>query len=256
MYKCDVAGVLVDPDHPSKGSPSSAVNSEHFECDIYLSDFFSTLFDFSQMATFYNVWQGDSDSQTLQHALVKIIRDNFNTQYASQAVSLTKFRDAVSTHGGAEVDATLLADFRSHVPLSNYDSYKPFVDKFNIQPCKEEDVMNMFSPGLPDFLASSSATSGTSPKIWPKYNHHARLKIPIRPVFDPNHKYPLAAVVCTRYSDVKVVERAPGEVVQRIPICIGSGGALRRSLGWYTDDESRISLTSTSFPPPIPDDTH
>ena len=256
MYKCDVAGVLVDPDHPSKGSPSSAVNSEHFECDIYLSDFFSTLFDFSQMATFYNVWQGDSDSQTLQHALVKIIRDNFNTQYASKAVSLTKFRDAVSTHGGTEVDATLLADFRSHVPLSNYDSYKPFVDKFNIQPCKEEDVMNMFSPGLPDFLASSSATSGTSPKIWPKYNHHARLKIPIRPVFDPNHKYPLAAVVCTRYSDVKVIERAPGEVVQRIPICIGSGGALRRSLGWYTDDESRISLTSTSFPPPIPDDTH
>ena len=197
------------------------------------------------------VWEDartDGDPQTLQHALVKIVRDNFNTQYASQAVLLAKFRDAVSTHGGTEVDTTLLADFRSHVPLSDYDSYKPFIDKFDVQPCKEEDVANMFSPGLPDFFAVSSATSGTSPKILPKYNHHARLKIPTRPVFDPNHKYPLAAVVCTRYSDVKVVERAPGEVARRIPVCIGSGGAVRRSLGWYTDDESRMSLTSTFSP--------
>ena len=145
------------------------------------------------------VWQGDGDSQTLQHALVKIIRDNFNTQYASQVVSLAKFRDVVSAHGGTEVDITLLADFRSHVPLSDYESYKPFVDKFNVQPCKEEDVKNMFSPGLPDFLAISSATSGTSPKIWPKYNHRAILKVPTGPPFDPNNKDPLALLICTRY---------------------------------------------------------
>ena len=200
------------------------------------------------MVVVVTVTQDDGDSQTLQHALIKIIRDNLNTQYASQAVSLAEFRDAISTHGGTEVDTILLADFRTHVPLSNYDSYKPFVDKFNVQPCKEEDVKNMFSPGLPDFLAVSSATSGTSPKIWPKYNHHERLKISTCPLFDPSKKDPLAAVVCTRYSDVKVIERAPGEVVQRIPICIGSGGAVRRSLGWYTDDESRMSLTSTFSP--------
>ena len=45
------------------------------------------------------------------HALPEITRDNFNTQYASQVVSLTEFHDAVSTHGGTEVDDTLLADF-------------------------------------------------------------------------------------------------------------------------------------------------
>ena len=50
------------------------------------------------------------------------------------------------------------------------------------------------------------------------------------------------------YSDVKVVERAPGDVVQRIPVCIASGGMVRRSLGWYTDDEIRMSLNSTFFP--------
>ena len=76
----------------------------------------------------------------------------------------------------------------------------------------------MFSPGLPDLFAVSSATSGAIPKILPKYNHHTRFKIPTRPLFDPNSKYPLAALVCTNYSDVKMIERVPGEVVQqRIP---------------------------------------
>jgi len=185
-------------------------------------------------------------------ALLQIIRDNFTTQYASQACSLAGFRDAVSAHGGTEVDETLLADFRSHVPLSDYDSYKPFIDKFNVQPCKEEDVQNMLSPGLPDFFALSSATSGTIPKIFPKYNHDARLNVPTRSLIDSNSKYPLAVVVCTGYRDVKVVERAPGEVVRRIPVCLASGGHVRRALGWYTDDESWMSLPSTVFP--IPDD--
>ena len=92
--------------------------------------------------TFDVVSQDDGDPERAIHALLKIIRDNFNTQYASQTASLVGFRDAVSTHGGTEVDAILLADFRSHVPLSDYDSYKPFVDKFNAQSCKEEETVN------------------------------------------------------------------------------------------------------------------
>lgn len=175
-------------------------------------------------------------------ALLKIIRDNINSQYASQAVSLTRFRDAVSAHGGTEVDDTLLADFQAHVPLSNYDSYKPFVDKFDVQPCKEEDVENMFSSGLPEFFALSSATSGTRPKILPKYNHNTQSKIP-RTLFDPNDKRPLAAVACTVCRDVRVVERSPGEVVKRIPVCLISGATIRRAVGWW-DDEGRMSLAS------------
>jgi len=187
-------------------------------------------------------------------ALLKIIRDNFATQYASQACPLAGFRDAVSAHGGTEVDATLLADFRAHVPLSDYDSYKPFIDKFSVQPCKEEDVLNMFSPGLPDFFALSSGTSGGIPKILPKYKHNTTLMFENRPLFDPNSQYSLAAVVCTGYRDVKVIERAPGEVVQRIPVCLVSGGNIRRALGWYTDDESWMSLPGMVFP--ILDDVH
>ena len=186
-------------------------------------------------------------SERTSRALLNIVRDNFNTQYASKAASLAGFRDAVSAHGGTEADAALLADFQSHVPLSNYDAYKPFLDKFNARPCKEEDVDNLLSPGLPDFFAVSSATSGTTPKILPKYDHNARLKIPTRQIFDPNST-PFAALMCTQYRDVKEIERAPGQVVQRIPVCLATGGILRRVLRRYIDDESRMSLPCTLIP--------
>ncbi|KIK81404.1 hypothetical protein PAXRUDRAFT_70757, partial [Paxillus rubicundulus Ve08.2h10] len=90
--------------------------------------------------------------------LLRIIRANFSTQYASHAPSLAVFRDAVAVHG-TEVDDTLLQDFRSHVALMDYGSYKPFVAKFNEQPCKESEVENLFSPGLPFALVFSSTTS-------------------------------------------------------------------------------------------------
>ena len=188
-------------------------------------------------------------------ALLGIVRDNFNTQYASNAASLAGFRDAVSAHGGTETEATLLADFRSHVPLSNYDAYKPFIDKFNARPCKEEDVENLLSPGLPDFFAVSSATSGTTPKILPKYDHNARLKTPHRQIFDPNST-PFAALMCTRYGDVKEIERAPGQVVQRIPVCITTGGILRRVLRRYIDDESQMTLPCSFISLPSTTHTH
>ncbi|KAF8141160.1 GH3 auxin-responsive promoter [Boletus edulis] len=175
-------------------------------------------------------------------ALLGIMRDNLGTKYASQATLLAGFRAAVSAHGGTDIDAnTMLADFRSHVPLSTYDAYKPFVDKFEARPCKEEDVVDLFSPGLPDFFAVSSATSGTTPKIMPKYNHYARLGRPLHGIFDPNGTPPLAGLICTSYRDVKEIESAPGQVVQRIPVCAATGIMLRRPLGWYIDDETQMS---------------
>ena len=186
-------------------------------------------------------------SERINLTLLSIIRDNIVSQYGSQAVLLAEFRDAVAKHGTTDVDATL-ADFRAHVPLSNYDSYKPLLDKFNVQPCKEENVINMFAPGLPDFLVVSSGTSGANPKIILKYNHSERLKIPARRYFDATDKDPLAAVLCTEYRDVKVIERAPGDVSRRIPVCIASGGLLRRTTGCYIDDESRMSFPCMFFP--------
>ncbi|KAI9568804.1 GH3 auxin-responsive promoter [Boletus coccyginus] len=202
------------------------------------------------------VSRGVSTTQTTQQVvalaeqtnrtLLDIVRVNFNTQYASKADLLAGFRDAVSAHGGStHVDATLLANFRSHVPLSNYDAYKPFVDKFSARPCKEEDVLDLFSPGLPEFFFVSSATSGTTSKLLPKYDHRTRLNRPLRPFFDPNGTPPFAGLLCTQNRDVKEIERAPGQVVHRIPVSIATGAMLRRVVGCYIDDESQMSHPCT-----------
>ena len=128
-----------------------------------------------------------------------------------QAPDLSGFRGAVATHGGIDAvdDATLLADFRAHVPLSNYSCYKPFVDKFNVQPCKKEDVENLLAPGFPEFLATSSATTGLTPKLLPKYNH--RSAPPRCTLFDPNSETPLATVVYCGCIGMKEVEHAGQE---------------------------------------------
>ncbi|KAF9231635.1 hypothetical protein BU15DRAFT_68166 [Melanogaster broomeanus] len=39
------------------------------------------------------------------------------------------------------------------------------------------------------------------------------------------------------YSQLKEVEREPGQVVKRIPVCIASGGSIRRRFGWSIDDD-------------------
>ncbi|KAF8833580.1 hypothetical protein BDN67DRAFT_976529 [Paxillus ammoniavirescens] len=175
--------------------------------------------------------------------LLRIIRANFNTQYASQTSSLAAFRDLVSTHG-TEVDGTLLQNFRSHVALMDYESYKPFVAKFNEQPCKESEVENLFAPGLPFFLALTSTTSGKAPKMFAKY-HHIPQEVPSRPTFFDvgASKGRTAWVFCCAYRELKDVERDSGQVVKRLPIGGISGSMVRMRCGWNVEsDESRISM--------------
>ncbi|KIK77127.1 hypothetical protein PAXRUDRAFT_167724 [Paxillus rubicundulus Ve08.2h10] len=196
--------------------------------------------------------------------LLRIIRANFNTQYASQASSLATFRDVVLSHG-MEVDSTLLQDFRNQVALMDYESYKPFVARFNEQPCKESEVENLFAPGLPFSLALTSTTSGKAPKMFANY-HHTPREVGSRPTFfdagESNGR--TAWVFCCAYRQLKDIEGASGQVVKRLPIGGISGSMVRMRSGWNIDsDESRMSMISafpsasltcySTFHVPVPD---
>ncbi|KAF8836515.1 hypothetical protein BDN67DRAFT_974055, partial [Paxillus ammoniavirescens] len=182
-------------------------------------------------------------TERIDRILLRIVRANLNTQYASQAPSLAAFRDVVAAHG-TQVDGILSQDFRSHVALMNYESYKPFVAIFNEQPCKESEVENLFAPGLPFALALSSTTSGKAPKTFARYHHIAREAPTRRSVFDHSEvKGPEDYVFCYGYKELKEVERSSGEVVKRIPVGMVSGVALRMKARWSVDgDESRMSV--------------
>ena len=170
-----------------------------------------------------------------ESVLLKIVRANLNTQYASKAPLLTKFRDAISARGSAS-DIELVDDFRRCVPLSDYNAYKPFMVAFNASPCKEAELENLFAPGLPYHLAVSSSTSGREPKLFPKYNFSTLS------IF--SGEGPMTAVFFCGYREVKSVERQPGQIVKKIPVSTLSSGIARAILGWTNvdEDDSRMSV--------------
>ena len=172
--------------------------------------------------------------------LLKIVRANIDTKYASNTATLTEFRNAISAPGSA-LDTTLVEDFRRWVPLSDYDACKPFMAAFDKCPCKEAELENLFAPGLPFQLAVSSATSGKAPKLFAKYNSSARRAAPN--IRGPG---PVSMAIFYGYSEVKEVEREPGQVVKKIPVSPVTAGLTRAVLGWTNieDDDSRMGTNS------------
>lgn len=104
----------------------------------------------------------------------KIIRTNYNTQFAQNAPELADFRRA--TDGMKDGVGSLSEVFRKTVPFTTYDAYAPFLARFLDTPCKESAVVDLFAPGLPDYLAESSSTSGGLSKFFPKYDRLSQMR--------------------------------------------------------------------------------
>ncbi|KAG6328698.1 hypothetical protein ID866_10391, partial [Astraeus odoratus] len=103
----------------------------------------------------------DRLKERTEGTLVNLIKQNKDTRYACESPAFGNFRSALAAleNTADEVhDDRLLESYRSAIPLTTYDSYEPFINKFFDPHCKESEVKDMFSPGLPYFLAVSSAT--------------------------------------------------------------------------------------------------
>ncbi|KAG1739903.1 uncharacterized protein EDB91DRAFT_1082275 [Suillus paluster] len=83
--------------------------------------------------------------------LFEIISTNWKSQFYQTADELNIFSHTVE----------MLHDA--------YDTCKPSLVRFFNEPCQESEVINLFAPGFPVFLALSSATSGKAPKYFAKY---------------------------------------------------------------------------------------
>jgi len=99
-----------------------------------------------------------------------IVRANCNTQFAQTAPELAEFRQATAGLVDEMGDDILSQSFQKTVQFTTYDSYAPLIAKFFEKPCKASAVLDLFAPGLPGFLSTSSSTSGGHPKFFPKYN--------------------------------------------------------------------------------------
>ena len=177
--------------------------------------------------------------------LQKIIRANITSRYACSSSHLVDFRLAIADKDVKE-DSTL-SDFRRLIPLTDYEAYRPWLAKFMERPCKLSEVENLLAPGLPSYLGVSSSTSGSAPK------HLAR-------DFGSSSGFALTAKLAKRegslagttagilslcYRDVVDITSNYGEVVKRIPICIGSTAIWRNSAGWSIEtDNTRMASMS------------
>jgi len=177
--------------------------------------------------------------------LQKIIRANITSRYACSSSHLADFRLAIADNDVTE-DSTL-SDFRRLVPLTDYEAYRPWTEKFIERPCKLSEVENLLAPGLPNHLGVSSSTSGSKPKHFAQYfKTHVGFA---HAAGEAERTGTTAGIFSLGYRDVVDVTTESGEVVKRIPVCIGSAGFWRSSAGWpiETDNTRMASMSEYSF---------
>jgi hypothetical protein len=189
----------------------------------------------------------DSLSAELSHQLrsrvdqflVEIIRPNSASQFACHAPELAPFREAIAKN--PKNDLELLRSFREFVPLTDYEPYKPFTAKFFATPCKEVDVENMFAPGLPYFLAASSATSGKA-KIFPRYRPPPQyLRRPVHAISSSMGS--ALAAYSLNHLDIINIECENGRAPMKLAVSSAGNGIMRMYMNWdIEEDAKRLDL--------------
>ncbi|KAH7905595.1 GH3 auxin-responsive promoter [Hygrophoropsis aurantiaca] len=182
--------------------------------------------------------------------LSRLIKTNLRTRYVRDSPVFSEFLkaiesscgDAATGAGYGEVlDETLLEAYRSTIPLTTYDSYEPFVAKFLEQPCKHDEVKDLFAPGLPYFIAVSSTTSTTSAKFFAKYRDPPGVSNPVSSLGGKT-----CSVYSLTYRQVVEVQGADAEILARFPVCLSSTGRTRMLNG--IDIEKDSSTLNSTMP--------
>ena len=131
----------------------------------------------------------------------------------------------------------LLCKFFSHVPLTTYEDYRPFVARFlDSKSPRLSDVNNLLAPGLPTFIAYSSGTSGGHLKHFLKYPSPGRMG---RRWDSPDtSRFKICSFSFLNVDRwIKVVD---GETVEDIPVSIATAGGNRLHLGIGPLDNEKI----------------
>ncbi|KAI6129067.1 GH3 auxin-responsive promoter [Pisolithus croceorrhizus] len=165
-----------------------------------------------------------------------LIAANIKSRYARSSSDLSDFRLSIENKD-VQTDESVLSDFRRLVPTTNYQSYRPFVDKFNSRPCKLSEVEDLLAPGLPIYIPLSSATTNKKSKQFIKYSRsqpYSQGPPPVRTKIT-------ALLYSFAYREPVEVVADSGEIVRRIPQCNQSSGVMRLHNNWsFETDDTRM----------------
>ncbi|KIJ24986.1 hypothetical protein M422DRAFT_194022 [Sphaerobolus stellatus SS14] len=164
--------------------------------------------------------------QHYNNVLLEIIQRNRVSRYVSQSLPLRAFRNSLEEPPGIDhsADEVTAERFRNTVPLSEYDTYEPFIRKLFEQPCKQAEVENLLSVGYPSYVTLSSFTTGKSMKYFPKYAFPRPSpqegSVSAKSMFN-------CLVMHLGTKRTLVVEDDIGELVAKFPVCTVTTGLTR-----------------------------
>ncbi|TFK38883.1 GH3 auxin-responsive promoter [Crucibulum laeve] len=179
-----------------------------------------------------------------QRQLAQIIRQNSQTTFFQESSLLSTLKSSIKLEElflvlcSENEDQSLTDTFLRSVPCSSQQDYHPFVSRFFEPTCYASSVNNLLAPGLPDFIAHTSGTSGGVPKIFPKYHNEMFLTSP----------FAMPQVPYCRLSNIqhaRMIELVDGEgrVITSIPLCtLSAGFALT-----LTSNQQKASSSKASF---------
>ncbi|KAF5387085.1 hypothetical protein D9615_001837 [Tricholomella constricta] len=198
--------------------------------------------------------------QQNQNILNYLLDTNKHTTYFREAPLLSEFRAALQDDKTIQAKSSTieksslqpqkpLKQFIETVPLSTYEDYRPYVSRFLESPRRSSDVSNLFAPGVPSYVISSSGTAGGPGKFYLKYRHPpltSSSAIKAMKAFNPtsaNTGGTYCIIYNLRYSDLLDVvdgDPASNQTVATVPLCLGSGAAFRTFHGWKVEDDSTL----------------
>ena len=183
--------------------------------------------------------------ENADRCLRDIINANINTRFAGSSPALANFCRAVANKD-MQNDATVLNDFRCLVSLTDYESYRPFINKFTDSPCKLSEVENLLAPGLPHFLCPSSSTSGKKSKLFPRILQSVH-STSFRELYEGRKAVIVYGIAYEGFLDVVTDS---GEIAHRIALGSLVAARWRASMDWTveTDDARMMSIGTHPIP--------
>lgn len=171
-------------------------------------------------------------SQRLQEGqeaiLSSLVLRNAGSIYYKESPDLRAFREFID-HGGQNIGdldlARLRTGFHDTVPLSTYETYIPFMERFFEKPCNHSRVVDLFAPGLPSFIALSSATSrrGKS-KAFAKYGRPVGISSEGNIIPGPKCGGSLCRIFSLETYEILRIEDNKGVAPQTMPVtCLSAG---------------------------------
>lgn len=182
----------------------------------------------------------------IQQNLSQLVKKLSGTVFYSNSPSLSSLKSSLGTSAPgkpadiSDTDEQICQKFTRNVPFTSYDDYYPYVSRLLEERCCTTEIEHLLAPGLPDFVAHTSGTSGSAFKYFPKYPNPLYSN---KPRWDSDEA--AQTVKFGQFGTLGVkrfirVTGRDGESLPSIPSTIISSGGTRMYLRIGPDDDADV----------------